>query len=118
MVESYKKMWANFANFEGRTSRNDYWYAFVMNLIVSFCIGFVLGFISGMTGIKEVEYLSYIYSLAVFIPGLSIAVRRLHDTNTTGWYILIELIPIVGFILLLIKLCTDSVEPNNYGTQV
>jgi uncharacterized membrane protein YhaH (DUF805 family) len=57
-----------------------------------------------------------IYALAVLIPGLAVAVRRLHDTDRTGWWILIGLIPIVGFIVLIVFLATDGTPgPNRYG---
>ena len=62
--------------------------------------------------------ISYIYSLAVFVPSLAVGVRRLHDMGKSGWFLLIGLIPIVGWILLIIWLCTDS-EPasNEWGAN-
>ena len=78
-------------------------------------LGFVLGFIGGLipalAGLTSV--LASLYSLAALIPGIAIVVRRLHDVNKSGWYYFIALIPFVGFILLLIALCTDSVNENN-----
>ena len=118
MIDAYKKMWTNYANFNGCTSRKDFWLAIVCNFLVAFVIGFVLGFISGLTGIKELSYLSYIYSIAILIPSLAIEVRRLHDINKSGWFILICLVPLVGSIILLVFLCMARVEPNSYGEQV
>ncbi len=65
------------------------------------------------------NFLGAIYALAVFIPGLALEIRRLHDINKSGWYIFISLIPIVGWIILLVMLCQPYVdEGNEYGDIV
>ena len=99
----------NYANFNGRASRQEYWMFFLFNIIFAFVAGFVDGFLG-------LGFLELIYVLAVFIPGLAVGVRRLHDVNKSGWWLFISLIPIIGAIWLLILLCTDS-NPgeNNYG---
>jgi len=61
-------------------------------------------------------YIYLFYALAVFIPGLAVAVRRLHDISKSGWYLLILLIPLAGAIWMIVLMCTDSVfGPNKYG---
>lgn len=113
IVESYKRFLKNYANFNGRSTRADYWYVVLANFI----IGFVLGFIAGL--VPELSFLSSIYSLATLVPGLAIAIRRLHDINKSGWNYCLVFIPIVGAILLLINLCKPSVDENNqYGVRV
>ena len=114
MVESFKKMWINGLNFKDRTSRRDYWNAFLMTIIVSF----ILGIVSGFLGEKVVNVVSSLFSLALLIPTLAMDVRRLHDVNKSGWYLLMELIPLVGWIFVLVAYCSKSVEPNKYGKQV
>lgn len=117
MVEAYKRFLKNYANFNGRSTRSDYWYVFLANSI----IGFVLGFIGGIIPILSVltYVLSVIYSLAVLVPGIALVVRRLHDINKSGWFYFISFIPLVGTIILLVFLCTDSVnEDNKYGEMV
>jgi len=110
MLEAYKKFLSNYANFNGRSSRSDYWYVFLVNFI----IGFVLGLLGDLGVI-----LSSLYSIAVFIPSLALIVRRLHDINKSGWSYLFMLIPLVGWIIVLVFLCTDSVNENNkYGERV
>ena len=60
--------------------------------------------------------LTYLYQLAVFVPALAVTMRRLHDTGRTGWWILISLIPFLGFIVLIIFLVQDShTGQNQYG---
>ena len=111
-MEEYKKMWKNYAVFSGRSTRKDYWMAVLMNIIVSFVIGF-------LSGVVKMPILSGIYSLAVFIPGLSIMVRRFHDVNKSGCFWLMSLIPLVGWIIVLVTLCRGSVEEENrYGDIV
>ena len=120
MIEAYKKMWVNGFNFKDKTTRRDFWLAFLMNVIVSFVIGFVCGFISGLIpALKGIfSFIPTLYSLAVLIPSLAMEIRRMHDVNKSGWYLLISLIPLVGWILLLVAYCTDSVPNDKYGVQL
>ena len=115
MVEAYNKFLRNYTNFNGRSTRADYWWVVLAN----FCIGFVLGLIGGLmgdSGVKLMTTVAYIYEIAVLIPGLAICVRRLHDINKSGWWILISLVPLVGGIILLVFMLMDSVnEGNQYG---
>ena len=113
MVNAYKKFWLNYFNFNGRSTRSDYWYVVLAN----FLIGFIIGLIAGI--IPELIVLAYIYEVLVIIPGLSVAIRRLHDINKSGWNYLWILVPIAGPILLIIYYCTASVNENNkYGEIV
>lgn len=96
-----------YAVFAGRAHRTEYW----MFCLFNFIAGFVLGFVEGMIGIGPM--LTSIYFLAILIPSLAVAIRRLHDTNRSGWWLLISLIPIVGSIVLLVFMCLDSMEGDN-----
>ena len=103
---------ANYANFNGRASRQEYWMFFLFNIIFAFVAGFVDAFLG-------LGFLYLLYVLAVFIPGLAVGVRRLHDVNKSGWWFLISLIPIIGAIWLIILFCTDSKQgENNYGPSI
>ena len=103
----------NYVNFQGRANRAEFWWLFLFN----FLVGFVLGILGQIGKIGVVfTILSYIYSLAVLLPGLGVSVRRLHDINKSGWYILIGLIPIVGGIILIIWLAKEGDKTENqYG---
>lgn len=116
MVEAYKKFLTNYANFNGRSTRSDYWYVVLAN----FLIGFVIGFVGGILNLGTVvTTISSVYSLAILVPSLALAVRRLHDINKSGWYYFMALIPVVGLIILLVYFCTPSVNENNrYGEIV
>jgi uncharacterized membrane protein YhaH (DUF805 family) len=112
----YLKVLSNYATFSGRARRKEYW----MFVLVSTLISVIALFIDDMLGTVEPttgQGLVYgIYSLAVFIPGLAVSVRRLHDVGKSGWMLLIAIIPIIGIIWLLVLFVTDSQQGSNeYG---
>lgn len=94
--------------FSGRARRKEYWMFVLFNIIFSLVVGFIGGFLYGVTNVTAFLYLSTIYNLAMLLPGLSVGVRRLHDTDKSGWFVLLALIPIVGAIILLVFMCLDS----------
>jgi uncharacterized membrane protein YhaH (DUF805 family) len=106
-----------YAVFSGRARRKEYWMFFLFNLIFAFVLGFIEG-ISGIFPDSNSSVLANIYGLAVLIPGIAVAVRRLHDTNRSGWWLLIALVPLAGAIVLLVFMVQDS-QPgeNQYGTN-
>jgi uncharacterized membrane protein YhaH (DUF805 family) len=112
----YLEVLKKYAEFNGRARRKEYWFFFLISTVISI----ILAVIDSFTGIISEEaglgLLSGIYALAVLIPGLSVTVRRLHDTDRSGWWILIGLIPIIGGIALLIFMVLDSTPGGNqYG---
>ncbi len=117
-MKYFVKCFNQYADFSTRARRSEYWYFCLFNALISYALAFVLGFIGGMTGLIWLGYLAYIYTLVAFIPGLAVFVRRLHDVGKSGWWWLIGLIPIVGFIWLLVLMCTDS-QPgaNKWGAN-
>ncbi len=102
----------HYADFNGRARRREYWMYFLWNIVAQIVLGIIVGLIAP----KAATALSGIYTLALLLPGLSLGVRRLHDTGKSGWFMLLALIPIVGPIILLVFFCTDS-QPgsNEYG---
>lgn len=99
-----------YAVFEGRARRTEYWMFFLFNFIIAFVLGFIEGLFDG-PGV-----LGALYSLGVLIPGIAVAVRRLHDTGRSGWWLLVAFVPIIGGIALLVFMVLDS-EPgqNQFG---
>ncbi len=110
----YMQALRKYAVFSGRARRREYWFFVLFYVLIS--IG--LAIIDAVAGLRigEVGLLQGLYGLAVLIPGLAVAVRRLHDTGRTGWWLLIILIPLIGAIVLLVFMFLDS-EPgeNKYG---
>lgn len=120
MLDWWKKvMFKNYANFNGRARRAEYWYYTLMNIIILLPL-YLLG-VAGMA--SESELLGFlgigsyvILALATFIPTLAVAVRRLHDTGKSGWFYLVGFIPLVGAIILLVWFFTDGNRfTNEYG---
>lgn len=103
----YLQCWKKYLVFGGRARRSEYWYFWLFNIIASFIIGFA----DGMAGANNLLIL--LYSLASILPGLGVMVRRLHDTDHSGWWFWVGLIPIVGSIILLVLLVSDSTPGNN-----
>lgn len=102
----------HYADFEGRASREYFWFFVAVNILITFLLGFIGGMISHDMG----NILPGIYYLAVLVPGLALNVRRLHDIGKSGWNVLWGLIPCIGLILLLYWACLRSQPgPNQYG---
>ena len=89
MIDWYLKVVRdNYANFSGRARRSEYWYYALCNFLISLVLQVVDYFIGfGLLG--------GIYGLAVLVPGLAVFVRRLHDVNKSGWFILLLLLPVI-----------------------
>ncbi|MBC8753620.1 DUF805 domain-containing protein [Kordia sp. YSTF-M3] len=110
----------NFANFEGRARRQEYWMFILFNIIILIGLVMTFGILTAITQSPAIGILGFsvyiIYGLGILIPNLAVIVRRLHDTGNSGWMILIQLIPLVGGIWLLVLMCTEGqVGPNEYG---
>jgi uncharacterized membrane protein YhaH (DUF805 family) len=111
-LEALKK----YAVFSGRARRTEYWMFVLFNFIFSIatiCIDFVVGAASGLPGIG---FLFLLYGLGTFIPSLAVAVRRLHDTGRSGWWMLIGLVPLIGAIVLIVfNVQAGQPGANKYG---
>lgn len=103
-IDAFKK----YAEFSGRATRTQYWMFILFFMIIYFVLALIDVFAGTMV-------LAFIFNVAVFLPSIAIAARRLHDTGRTGWWQLIVLIPLIGAIVLIIFFVQDSVEENEYG---
>lgn len=120
MIDWYKKVvFENYANFKGRARRSEYWYYVLTNFLIQLPL-LILFFVFSANenvGVGLIFYgLMILYSLAVLIPSLAVAVRRLHDVGKSGWFYFICLIPIIGSIWLLVLFFTEGDQgENDYG---
>lgn len=114
--EAISTVFSKYAVFEGRARRSEYWYFTLFNVIVEVVLGLLLQFTQGKSGSMIFILINAAYSLAVLIPSLAVAWRRLHDIGKPGYFYFIGLIPLVGTILMLLWYTRDS-EPgtNMYG---
>ena len=103
-----------YADFSGRGRRSEYWYFALFNLLVGIAAG-ILDAILGTDFDTGSGLISLLATLALLLPGLAAGVRRLHDTSRSGWWILIGLIPIIGWIILIVFYVQDSHPDNQYG---
>ena len=109
-ITAYKTALTRYVDFSGRTSVGGFWRFAAVN----FAIAVVLAILGGASSIFFLMYV--VYGLALTLPSIAIAIRRLHDTGKSGWLILVGLIPFVGFIILIVFYVQPSAGPNGYGT--
>jgi uncharacterized membrane protein YhaH (DUF805 family) len=112
-VNWYLEVLRKYAVFSGRSRRKEYWMFFLFNMIVVCVLTIIEALVrSG----AQMSVLTSIYSLGVLIPGIAVAIRRLHDTNRSGWWLLICFVPLIGAIVLIVFMTLDS-QPgdNQYG---
>ena len=102
--ESIKTCFSKYADFNGRAVRSEYWWFALFIVLVSMGLGIISEIVSGL------------FSLAVLIPSIAAATRRLHDTNRSGWWQLIAFIPFIGWIIIIIFLAQEgNSDTNQYG---
>lgn len=118
-MEWYLKVLKNYANFEGRARRKEYWMFVLFNYIFLFILAIPLGLVadSGNEALSGIfGGLLVLYLVAIIIPTLAVAVRRLHDIGKSGWMYCVSFIPFIGGIWLLVLMVTEGdVGDNQYG---
>ncbi len=117
-MEAVQKAFAGKCDYDSRSRRSEYWFFALFVFLVELVVGIVFGVVFGLIGIPEVGQiiLGVISLIIFFLFALPLAVRRLHDTGKSGWFMLLMLIPVIGAIILLIFFCIDSqAETNEYG---
>ena len=102
-IEATKLFFTRYVDFKGRSRRSEYWWASLATFIVSSVLTAIIPDLVGL------------WNLAILVPGFAISVRRLHDIGKSGWWVLLNLIPLVGSIIIIIWFCQDSVEANQWG---
>jgi uncharacterized membrane protein YhaH (DUF805 family) len=108
-VNWYLAVLKNYVGFNGRARRTEFWMFVLFNAIIAIVLQII-----GLA-LKN-QILLYLYDLAVLLPSLAVGARRLHDTDKSGWWQLIGLIPVVGWIVLIVFFATAGQPGNNqYG---
>ena len=111
LIENWKLVvLERYAKFDGRAGRAEFWWFVLANLLVYVALGILIQ-------IASIFVILYIgYAVAVIIPSIAVAIRRLHDTDKSGWWLLIALVPFVGFIVLLVfYIMEGTAGPNQFG---
>ncbi len=102
--ESISVCFKKYADFNGRAARPEFWWFFLFSFLIQMVIG-VVGLGPAVSGI---------ITLGLLLPSLAVGARRLHDTNRSGWWQLIALIPLIGIVVLIVFWMQDAKAPNTY----
>ena len=112
MIDATKICFSKYVTFSGRARRAEYWWFILATMIV----GFVIALIDAVIGFGEFGLFGNLWSLAILLPTLAAGVRRLHDTDRSGWWTLMWFLPIIGWIVLIVFLATRGTEgANRFG---
>jgi len=113
--EAISSGFKNYVNFGPRAIRSEYWFWVLFVMILSIVAQVIDAVVFGM---MQGGPLAIVVFLALFLPGLAIAVRRLHDRDKSGWWLLLIFIPLVGAVILLVWFCIrGTVGPNRFGSD-
>lgn len=118
MIEAYKKFWKGYVDFEGRSTRSDYWSVYLVNVLITFAYFLLQAVFGGLVAVTESSFLAVIslillliffaYGIAAFLPSIALTVRRLRDAGYNWPYIFVTFIPFVGWIILIVLLCKPT----------
>lgn len=106
-----------YADFSGRSRRKEYW-MFLLGVFIAAIVLSIVEGIVGLSGMVGGVYgpLTTILMLAVIIPGIAVQVRRFHDQDKSGWFVLLALIPFLGGLIVLVFMCLEGTKgPNRFG---
>ena len=111
LSQSIRTCLTKYATFSGRAQRSEYWYFFLFLMLANIIASVLDSVIFG-----DIPVLYLIIMLALLVPSITAGVRRLHDTDRSGWWLLLGLVPFVGVIVLIVFLCQrGTVGPNQFG---
>ena len=114
MIEAYKKFWKGYVDFEGRSTRSDYWFVYLVNVLITFAYFLLQAVFGGLAAATDSSFLAVISLILLLIffaaclPGIALTVRRLRDAGYNWPYIFVAFIPFVGWIILIVLLCKPT----------
>jgi len=111
-MNRYLAVLKKYAVFSGRACRREYWAFALGNVLIAFALSLIEG-LAGIAAETGTSVLASLFSLAVLVPSLAVSVRRLHDTNRSGWWLLVALVPLIGGFVLLIFMVEDGTPGEN-----
>jgi uncharacterized membrane protein YhaH (DUF805 family) len=116
-VDAVKTCFAKYADFNGRARRAEYWYWALFMILVSVVLQVLMGMTMGSDGSGAGLPIALLglFVLATIVPSLAVAIRRLHDSGRSGWWYLLNLIPLGGFVVLYFMIVDSEAGPNKYG---
>jgi uncharacterized membrane protein YhaH (DUF805 family) len=115
-IEAVGSFFSNYVNCSGRATRSEYWWCYLL-----IALGYIGVMIVSMIAMMFVEILGMVlifaYGIAIIAPFLALSVRRLHDTNRSGWWLLLLIVPFGGIVIFIFDVMPSTVGSNNYGPQ-
>lgn len=107
-----------YATFSGRAQRSEYWYFILFYVLITLALSAVDWLTGSFSTASGYGLFTGLFGLAMFIPSIAVGVRRLHDTDRTGWWLLIAVIPLIGSIVLLVFFVQDgTANDNRFGAN-
>ena len=104
----YLDAWKKYANFGGRSRRKEFWIFALVNMVISWALAFITGSL-GVVGTIVI----YGFSLAIFVPGIAVSIRRMHDIGKSGWWLCVNFVPVIGSLWFIMLAAKDSQEGDN-----
>ncbi|MCC8180154.1 MAG: DUF805 domain-containing protein [Planctomycetes bacterium] len=117
----YMRAWRRWKDFSGRARRKEYWTFVIINTVFTFLLQTGVQYFTDETGYTfgighVLNIIAWLFSLFILIPGLAVSYRRMHDRGKSGWWLLLYIIPLIGWLILVIMFVQDSQPgPNRYG---
>ena len=118
MIEAYKKFWKGYVDFEGRSTRSDYWFVYLVNVLITFAYFLLQAVFGGLAAATDSSFLAVIslillliffaFGVAAILPGLAVTVRRLRDAGFHWALIFLRYAPVIGDIVLLVLFCQPT----------
>jgi uncharacterized membrane protein YhaH (DUF805 family) len=117
-MQWYLDVLKKYAVFSGRARRKEFWMFVLFNFIAAVLAGILDNILNTTYSNQSTGIISTLYSLAVLLPSLSVAIRRMHDIGKSGWWILVSLIPVAGIIWYIVLAATEGQHGDNqYGAD-
>ncbi len=116
-IEAVKSGFHNYVNFSGRAVRSEYWYWTLFATVVAVVFGLIDEWLYPGDQMGAFSVVDILVSLALILPGIAVSIRRLHDIDRTGWWLLLGLTIIGGFVLLYWACVRGTAGPNRFGPE-
>lgn len=114
--QAVRNVFSNYATFNGRARRAEYWWWALFSVLASLALGILDGAIFGRSMMGHMDGdgpLGAVFALLTLLPSIAVGVRRLHDIDRSGWWLLIIFVPLIGLIVLLVWACTKGTTGDN-----
>ena len=117
-MDWYVDVIKKYAVFDGRANLKEYWFFVLFNVIITIVLGIIDRVIGTFSAEAQVGLFGTVYGLAIMLPSVAVGVRRLHDTDRSGWWLLLVFIPCIGVVVLILFLAQEGTSgQNRYGAR-